>query len=212
MSSVLLISEHTNDALNSATAKAYLELASHFLKVNILRSYFYAKKAHQLSIESLESGRYQRREDSVIFLSISAAALNRMGVYANRRSDAPQALEWLLESARISESIRDSTHLSSALYNIAYLYFQLRETDKTFDYMNQSLEIRKAMKDTALIASSLQAMGSIHSRIGEYAEAQEKFERAIDYANQTGFIRITSTCYYSIGTNYAKQGKFEEAL
>ncbi|MEM7039608.1 MAG: tetratricopeptide repeat protein, partial [Bacteroidota bacterium] len=208
--SLLQITE--SDAADSIVAGAFLELASHFLKLNSARSFYYSQKAHDLSKKSLETRRYTRHEDSTVFLSIMAAALNRMGFTAKRRGEIPQSLDWHIQAAELSEQIGDSTHLSSALYNIGSLYFQLGEIEKTVENMERSLAIRKAMRDTALIASSLHATGSIYSRLNDYQTAQAYFEKAFDYAQQTGFERVAALSQYSLGTNFAKQGRFKEAI
>lgn len=208
--SLLQITE--SEASDSVVAGAFLELASHFLKINSVRSFYYSQKAHDLSQQSLASGRYTRHEDSLVFFSIMAAALNRMGFSAKRRGEISKSLDWHMQAAQLSEHIGDSTHLSSALHNIGALYFQLGEIEKTIENMERSLAIREAMRDTALIASSLQATGSIYSRTGDFETAQNYFEKALVFSQQTGFERVTALSQFSLGTVFARQGRFEEAM
>lgn len=202
----------TSPTEDSSIAKAYLELSSHFLQLNGARALYYSQKAHDLAKSSLDEKVYTAPEDIVRVQSIMAAALNRTGFTLRRRGDFPQALGYFLESVQLAEEIGDSTHLSSALFNVGSIYQGLRELDKAETYFQQSLEIREAIKDTATISSSLLGLATNSAAKRDFEAAKYYYEASIQLSTLVGFDRKTGAGYSGLGSNFAYQGEFKQAL
>lgn len=130
------------------------------------------------------------------------------------------------QSASIYESLypsvktrfqKDRTDLMSynnfclLLGNIAYNYYQLNDTEKSIDYMEeiiQSIDKKKHLDEYTLALSNI---GSIHSKAGKEYKAIYFYKKAIDLIQKHKIKSQLNLNEYNIAVSYINIGDFKEA-
>ncbi len=139
-----------------------------------------------------------------------AIALGNIGtIYSNNKFTYEKALKYYLKALHLSEKLKDNNIMGGLLVNIGETYMNRNKDDSALYYFKKSLE---AYKNTENIPYSLNDIGKIYTRKGDYAIAKRYHEQALDYADKLTLQLDIVQSYLGLGDNYYKEGDYLEAL
>ena len=136
---------------------------------------------------------------------------NDIGALYLRFNDNVQGLENLLQAYKIRSTIKDK-NIGSTLNNIAYVYTRLNDYKTATKYLNESLNLRRAQKDTTGTMSVLNNLGGIYGYQGNYEDALKSFEEVLALAKKLDNQHMIGYSYGNIGDVYINQEKYEAAI
>lgn len=176
-------------------------------KVNLLNS---------LSTEFYEMDKYDSAEmviiqarllaDRIGFQSGKAFALRRMGAIYTETGSYPQALELLLQSLHIYESLKDNQGIFMVNNNIGTVYYFQQDYQKALHYYGQSYNYKP---DDALTCANI---GMVHIDKENYPLALQYYLKALKYYKSISNINGISLTLNNIGAVYEGENKNDSAL
>lgn len=133
-------------------------------------SLYYAQQAYPLFIKALDS-------TDVAFAHI----YNGLAVCYQRANDLPQAKSFYLKSIAISETKigPGSSDLAISLNNVSSIFRAQEDYQQAIVYSERALQIYRALKDEAGIASAYYALGVYHYFLGDYGRCKDYMEACI---------------------------------
>jgi tetratricopeptide (TPR) repeat protein len=198
--------ENTIDSLNSLIekrneaehARLYLELA---------RYYFNEKDGFNANTNALKAAELAA---SYNLKKVEADALSIAGQLNNRRN--PElATEYIEKSLRIYRSFNDTVEIIPLLSSLAEIY---RKTDpnKSLEIASEMREMAQLTKDTVNVASALTFIGFNNFTKGNYDEALNAWELALEIYTKLNEKSQIGMLYTNIGVIYKSRGNYEKAL
>ncbi|MEO8860786.1 MAG: tetratricopeptide repeat protein [Ginsengibacter sp.] len=139
-----------------------------------------------------------------------AIALGNIGtIYSNNKFTYEKALNYYLKALHLSEKLKDNNIMGGLLVNIGETYMNRNKDDSALYYFKKSLE---AYKNTENIPYSLNDIGKIYTRKGNYGLAKRYHEEALNYADKLTLQLDIVQSYLGLGDNYYKNGDYLKAL
>ncbi|MCX6246768.1 MAG: tetratricopeptide repeat protein [Bacteroidetes bacterium] len=127
------------------------------------------------------------------------------------KADYPKALEYYLQSLKISEESGDKPDIARALNRLGLIYQSLIDYPKALGYYHRSLQVARETGDKM-------AMQQVMIDIGEVCQKQNDFPKALDYFNQALKINQAignktgcAAALNTIGYVYRRQRDFSKA-
>ena len=118
-----------------------------------------------------------------------------------------------LEKADSLSTLINYQSVKGVIYqNIASINFDIGDYDKSLTYVNKSLEVRKHLKDSVGIAQSQDAFSAVYIKKGNYKDAKEMAEKALDFALRKNFTELLFTVYTNLSEALIHLGEKEAAL
>lgn len=149
---------------------------------------------------------WQSLEDS----QMVAECLLDLGILTQRAGDQIKALGLYEQAlAKFPAAPAAIVPKATALNNIADLYYRFGETQKSLDYYQQCLSLKKPGRSRAI---SLDNLGGVYARIGEYQKALELHQQALTLFRERKLIRDEAVALNNIAEVWGKIGDFNRAL
>jgi adenylate cyclase len=122
----------------------------------------------------------------------TATALGNIGnVYQNKKATLDKALAYYLRALPLSEEVGDKKIIGSTNVGIGEIYFKKENYDSALFYFNKSLN---AYEGTEAYPYSLNAIGSVYSKRGEFDLAIKNHTEAYNFAkNLDGKLDMTQS-------------------
>lgn len=142
----------------------------------------------------------------------NAKAKNNLGLSYYMAGNYDQAIEYLLQSLPIWESLKDSLYIGKVYNNIGISYRKRKKKTETTRYYHKALQYFKAIKDSTWIANMYNNLASIYIDNHELDSATHYFNGAIDiYTSQenTAGLKII---YSNIGGIYFRKKEYKTTL
>ena len=163
------------------------------------------------AIASAEKGRALARQHGD--LSGEADALNSLGVIAQRRGEALDAIERFTEALALYRKAGEPSDVANALGNLGFVFSTgLADYDRALSYQLEGLKIRETLGDDADRALSLNNIGIIYARIGDSDRALEYFEQALQLRRHTGAKNRIAATLSNISDVYVDRSEYDQAL
>jgi tetratricopeptide (TPR) repeat protein len=126
--------------------------------------------------------------------------------------DMNRAIPLTEESLALNRKVGNLVQLSWSLSHLGSCYQILGEWDKSEQYYKEALSISQGLDDFQSIASSCWRLGWFHFVKGEYVEARELFERAIEVVERHGakWLQMWGSLY--LIWTYIELGEIEKAM
>jgi diguanylate cyclase (GGDEF)-like protein len=143
-----------------------------------------------------------------------ARAINNLGVIAQRRGDPLAAIDAFERSLAIYRTLKDTSNIAGELNNLGFVYStQLADYEKALTNHLEALKVREQLGDRAAVALSLNNIGIVYERLGEYDRALEYYNRALAIRQALGGQpnRIAAILN-NIGDVHLERGDSERAL
>lgn len=112
-----------------------------------------------------------------------------------------KALDKYLEALRISEETNYRFYWGNISNNIASLYSEMDETENAIKYYKIALKEYKRIGDKKGVMTTYNNLGLLNINMGNYLEAIDELEKAIEIGVNTGSHRYVA--YYSLLSAYA---------
>lgn len=101
---------------------------------------------------------------------------------------------------------------SFAAANLGVIYNERGENSKAMNYLNESLELKTALKDEKAVARVLNNIGSIYHEQGVYSKAIEYYSKALAIHEKLGNKKEMAGALNNIGLIHRDQGNYGTAL
>nr|MBC8236149.1 tetratricopeptide repeat protein [bacterium] len=145
---------------------------------------------------------------------IVASAYFQLGRIAMQREDYrdviqryPKALEYLQKIPKQE----NASKIVEAIAGVAYSYLQLKEYQKARDWYEQLVSAAQNDDNNSLATGHL-ALGDYHARDKKWAEAEQHYSAAIQYANAANWNdKLRGDIYFKWGESLLSSGKREPA-
>ncbi|MCF8335424.1 MAG: tetratricopeptide repeat-containing sensor histidine kinase [Bacteroidales bacterium] len=144
--------EATNDTV------VYYE--SNLEKVYVLKNIGNKSEAVDLTRTLLERA---RKEGDKYY---EAKCLKTLGEISRAKASLEAALSYLFGALEIYKDIQNKQGMSETFNRLSATYYELSEYENAQQYADSSLRISKAIKDSALVGSNYEILGSIYSYKG----------------------------------------------
>lgn len=142
-----------------------------------------------------------------------ADAVNCLGVIAQRRGEALEAVARFTEALEVYRRSGKQAEIANALNNLGFvLSTGLADYDRALSYHLEGLKIREALGDKAAIALSLNNIGIIYDRTGDSDKALEYFHQALELRKNSGAKNRIAATMTNIGDVYMQRGEYAKAL
>ncbi len=139
-----------------------------------------------------------------------AIALANIGtIYSNNKFTYDKAIEYYLKALTLSEKLDDKNISGGVLVNIGETYMNRNKDDSALYYFKKSLD---AYANTENIPYSLNDIGKIYTRQGNYSMAKSYHEKALAFAIKLGLQLDVTQSYLGIATTDYNNGKYNAAL
>jgi C4-dicarboxylate-specific signal transduction histidine kinase len=122
------------------------------------------------------------------------------------------ATEYLVEALASFEILNDSVKQASTLMQIGNTFFYLKQFDTALKKFNQVSEFGRALNDTSLIISGLNARAAVYGNISKMDSALILFKEAHALARQYGSLQQEILAYYNMGDVHLYSGRRTQAL
>jgi len=123
-----------------------------------------------------------------------------------------RASEYLMEALNSFELLNDSLKQASTLMQIGNTYFYLKQFDTALKKFSLVSEFGRALNDTSLIISGLNATAAVYGNISKMDSALILFKEAHALARQYGSLQQEILAYYNMGDVHLYSGRRTQAL
>ena len=123
-----------------------------------------------------------------------------------------RASEYLMEALNSFEVLNDSLKQASTLMQIGNTYFYLKQYNTALKKFSQVSEFGRALNDTSLIISGLNATAAVYGNISKMDSALILFNEAHALARQYGSLQQEILAYYNMGDVHLYSGRRTQAL
>jgi diguanylate cyclase (GGDEF)-like protein len=142
-----------------------------------------------------------------------ARAINNLGVIAQRRGDALEAIGYFTESLNAYRALDSDLEISTALNNLGFVYSTaLADYETALSHHIEALSIRQRLGDRSAIALSLNNIGIVYHRMGDLDRALAHFERSLAIRREVGGDNRISATLHNIGDVHIDKAEFALAL
>jgi signal transduction histidine kinase/DNA-binding response OmpR family regulator len=152
-----------------------------------------------LSMSNLDSAAFQLEQSLRLALEEGnqnkiLVAYNLGGVIYDRKGDTEKAIDYIFESAKISEKLGDSIGAGSAYNNLGEIYDKKGDKDLAYQFFYKSYEIGKAAKNTLNWVASAINLSNVEN------DHQKRFF----YLNEA--LNLSEKANFESGKAYAYSG------
>ncbi|MCI5055861.1 MAG: tetratricopeptide repeat protein [Flavobacteriales bacterium] len=159
------------------------------------------KEAKEIYVEGLEFAESRNR----ILINNMIAACDI------QFKDFDNALQYLLESLELLESVEDSAISANTYFYLAMVYEYQNKAEKAIDYYEKTLAIKKGLKDQKGIANSLLNLGNCYKEVGNYDKALESNIEAKNIYEELKLTNKVATAMTNMAGLYSDQGNETKA-
>lgn len=168
---------------------------------------------------SLDPGKaidYAHTFDSIAaqldLLEWKAKAKNNLGLSYYSAAQYNQAIEYLLQSLPLWESLEDTLYLGKVYLNIGACYQKRENQDQTIRYYKKGLQYFEAVNDSTWIANTYNNIASQYTRKNELDSAAYFYNQALQIYESANYTRGMRSLYTNLGVLYAEKEDFSTAL
>lgn len=172
------------------------------LKTNYLKALDYYLQALKINKESNSNA------------EIARTLVNLANVYSVI-GQYQRSIEHFLEAMNIHESIGEKEGLAWTSLGIARLFKKLNLLDRAMQYAQSALQYYKEIEQltgkSVGVTLSLNEIGGIYSRLGDYEKALEYTQMVLDINTKTENVHGQAANHISLGTIFLEKGNFDLA-
>ena len=139
-------------------------------------------------------------------------ATSNLGVNYYYTGNYEKALQYFLESLRLSEILGDSSSINSLNNNIGIIYNFLKDSEKALSYYKKVIKGQRTTGDYEGLHSTYLNMGNVFYEEGDIDRAYEYYHKCFLIADSLGNEISTATALTNMGIVYAERGKLSNAI
>lgn len=142
-----------------------------------------------------------------------ARAVNNLGVIAQRRGDALQAVEHFDDALAQYRALGSDLEVATALNNLGFVYSTaLADYETALGYHVEALTVRERLGDRSAVALSLNNIGIVYYRLGDLERALAHFERSLAIRRALGGDSRIASTLHNIGDVYYDRREYRKAM
>ena len=134
------------------------------------------------------------------------------GFISERESDLNEAERFLLKAKESALYIEDDRSLSICLHNLAQLYHQMGDFDKSEKYLIQSLESKERRQDLFGLAHDYLAYAVLEGERENYNQMLNCIQKAHEISHEIEAEKLVGVCLNLFATHCFNICEFERAL
>ncbi|MBK8845974.1 MAG: tetratricopeptide repeat protein [Bacteroidetes bacterium] len=142
-------------------------------------------------------------------LRLATVCINIGGVYYNKVATHNKAIEYYLKGIKISENIGALDVLGTALANVGEIYFVKQKNDSALMYLKKAVAAQEGSEN---IPYTLNLMGKVYAKQGEFEKALQNQEEAYEIAKNLGAQLDVAQSLVSIAKTHQQQGEANLAI
>jgi len=123
-----------------------------------------------------------------------------------------EAAKLLMEAFTTFIELEDSLKQANTLMHIGNNYFYIDQFGSALEYFNQVLEYGRALNDTSLIISGLNATAAVYGNTSRKDSALILFKEALALSRQIGSLQQEILAYYNMGDVHLYSQRRTQAL
>ncbi len=139
-------------------------------------------------------------------------ALRTSGEVEILSDNAQAAVDPLTKALSLATLSGNEEEKARVLFTIASAYYDLNKPTDALANLQQSLEIRRKIKDQSGIAQSLGQIARVQDRLGQSAAALASYKEALEVNRKISNKRGLLSNLINLGTFYHDHGKYDDAL
>jgi signal transduction histidine kinase len=141
-----------------------------------------------------------------------AKAMTALGlIHFNRTRDYEKAMDFLVRSLAIEDSLHLESERLSTYIAIAKVFEVVGDYLKSAQFLEQALEVNVDERDINWVALILNNLGNVNASRGRIKEAFANYGQVLRYRGDID-KRFEAEALYILGQLYSAQGKYEQAL
>ncbi|MCE3260625.1 MAG: protein serine/threonine phosphatase [Bacteroidetes bacterium] len=165
--------------------------------------FFFASKSDSL-IRLIE--KYPQEDTS------RARALYKAGSALVNESEYSRAIDYLLQSSRLSSKLGFKTLEAVSINRLGDAYAAIDENDKARDLYTKGLTIFESLKNEYGVASSYNDLGNLEETAGNYNKALKYFFFYLNYAEKSNSASDQAIAYNNISIIYSDMKDYKMSL
>ncbi len=188
------------DSLKGLLAKAHYDSS----RINLFAelSYQYENYKPDTALSLAEEGLSLSRKTG--YASGEASCLNMIGIIFMTTGNYPQALQYLLESLKRSEALRDEPSVATVLENIGVIYAQQQDYRLGVTYQLRALPINRRLDQKRNVAITLLDLGDNYENLNMLDSAIDYTSQSYRLATATGNADLVGIALNNYGNIYSK--------
>lgn len=135
-----------------------------------------------------------------------------LGYLSKQKGDIPKAISYNYDYLKISQDLKDSLGIATALNNLGEIYYKQGAADKALEYYERSLKLLEQMNNQKQIGVLLNTIGYILCKKGLYDKGIEYCNKGLAINEKIGFKQGVAMSLNNLGFAYRNSGKPELAL
>lgn len=156
----------------------------------------------------------QQLEDS---LSHTRAALQRVEImneiaWLYRNDDLALGLQWAYQAGELAAEQSYTKGQGDSFQRQALLFFKMGYWDQAFEKAIQSVAFRKSVGEPKDLGNAYIMVGNIQVELGQYADANESYEKALEQFARTDTPLLAAQAYNGLGILHNRQNDKTKAL
>lgn len=235
---IFLCQAQINGQKTLTSAEELLDIADDWESSNYDSSYYYSKKALDLSrqegnseleIKSLNNMGYalgtlsKYPEAYAIYqraLNLAketkdtsqwAKTLNFIGTYYNELGDYDQAQKYFLESYEYRQYLKDTIGIAIVSGNLGLNYHRLEQYELAEKYMRQTLEIDSINKDSFYLIGDLSNLALVYKATDQLDISERLTKQSLEIARKLKMKENEALTLGNLGMIYVQAGEFTKA-
>lgn len=142
-------------------------------------------------------------------LRIATSLINIGAVYYLKKATHNKALEYYLRALPICEEIADSSAVGTVSVNLGEIYLENDRDALALHYFKKSLD---AYRGTINIPYSLNSIGKVYAKSGDYERAMDYHQQALDASLKSNGQMDIAQSYLGLGNTYLLTKNFKKAI
>ncbi|MFC5409381.1 tetratricopeptide repeat protein [Larkinella bovis] len=134
------------------------------------------------------------------------------GYFSGRKGYYFRACEYLMRGRHTAEQLHDKQYLGFALRYLADNFQNSNAPDTAMAYYKAAMPVLLAAGDTSRYLVSINNIGLLYYRKGDYAKAIESFKLCLSKNRKPYFMEVEGYCLVNLAASYRQLGQYEKAL
>ena len=141
---------------------------------------------------------------------LAARITSALGRFWMTRGDVHEAMQWF--EALLEHKTKLAAELAGVQYGAGLIYFRLGRHDAAQEVWEQSVVWYEAQGDNEWASRLWNALATLASNRGEFAQARHWFEQARQVHQHNQHEALEGLVVSNIALSYAREGRFEDAI
>lgn len=150
--------------------------------------------------------------EEIASLRWTAEAKLAIGTFYDYLGVNEEAAKLLREAFNSFVELGDSVKQATTLMNIGNTYYYIKQFEPAQKYFSMVSEYGRALRDTSLIISGLNATAAIYGNTSKMDSALILFKEALELSRQFGSLPKEILAYYNMGDVHLYSGRRTQAL